>query len=257
MLGLVAAVAIMMIFSLVAFQEWHEVVRRDNEAEMIFRAQDIARAIHRFRKDHGRPPFKLEELIEPGGPQRQYYLRRLWKDPLVRDGKWGLLHLGPGNAIIDASATPGEPTDEQQRDSRRSSIFAPVEPRAAQPGLGGSGGQRPSGQRARRMGRASEAAEGQAGLTIAGVKSLCTDEPFRVYKGLTEYSQWHFTFLDLEAVQLPGGNQRGGARQGTPPGQDSGLPGATPGGGSGGGPGSPGWERPKRGPRKGWPKQNP
>ena len=103
MAGLMAAVAIMMIFSTMAFQAWSEVLRRDNEAEMMFRAQDLVRAIQRYRRDHGgMGPEKLEQLLEPG-PKRQYYARQVWTDPLVPDGKWGLLYFGPGGALVDPS----------------------------------------------------------------------------------------------------------------------------------------------------------
>ena len=46
MVGLVAMVAIMMILSGQAVQEWTDVLRRDNEAEMMFRAQEILSLIH-------------------------------------------------------------------------------------------------------------------------------------------------------------------------------------------------------------------
>ncbi|HXV77114.1 MAG TPA: hypothetical protein VD788_12425, partial [Candidatus Polarisedimenticolaceae bacterium] len=67
MAALAAAVAVMVIFSTIAFQAWIDVLQRDNEAEMMFRAKDIARAIQRYRRDHGgAPPVKLEQLLEPG-----------------------------------------------------------------------------------------------------------------------------------------------------------------------------------------------
>jgi hypothetical protein len=52
--------------------------------------------------------------------------------------------------------------------------------------------------------------EGPTGLRIAGVKSLCEETPFRVYKDQTDYAQWLFTYLDLEqqgAAGAPGGEQ--------------------------------------------------
>ncbi len=48
MVGLVCAMAIFAIVSAEAFQAWDEVVRRDNEAEMMSRAQQIVRAIARL-----------------------------------------------------------------------------------------------------------------------------------------------------------------------------------------------------------------
>ncbi len=101
MAGVVAMLAISLIWSAVAFQAWIDVLRRDNEAEMIFRAQEIVRAIQRYRRDHGgQGPLKLKDLLDPS-PRLSYYLRREYDDPLVRDGKWGLLHMGPGGTIID------------------------------------------------------------------------------------------------------------------------------------------------------------
>ena len=40
--------------------------------------------------------------------------------------------------------------------------------------------------------------DGPTGLRIAGVKSLCEEEPFRVYRNQSEYKMWLFTYLDLE-----------------------------------------------------------
>ena len=47
-LGLVAAVAILMISFLLATESWIDVLRRDNEKEMMFRAQEIVRALQRY-----------------------------------------------------------------------------------------------------------------------------------------------------------------------------------------------------------------
>jgi type II secretory pathway pseudopilin PulG len=224
MAGLMAAVAILMIFSAMAFQAWSEVLRRDNEAEMIFRAQEIVRAIQRYRKDHGGiGPEKLKDLMEPG-PRGQYYMRRLYTDPLVPDGKWGLLFMGPGGTIVDPSVTPeegglgqglgsgldrlgdrGAGGTQQQQQQQQGQRGGPEARRldtgrqARAGGLGGVGNRQPdSGE--------------TGGLRIAGVKSLCEDSPFRVYKQLTEYSQWLFTYLDLEQQQIPG-QGRPGAKQ--------------------------------------------
>src|SRR5262245_48993168 len=95
MVGVMAAVAILVILSTVAFQSWADVLRRDNEAEMMFRAQEIVRAIRKYQKDRGAPPTELKQLMEPGN-RGQYFLRHLYKDPLVKGGKWGLLFAGPG-----------------------------------------------------------------------------------------------------------------------------------------------------------------
>lgn len=179
MIAVVVVLAIMLIFSTVATKSWNDVIRRDREAEMMFRAQEITRAIAKFRKAQGRLPNELDELMEPG-PQGQYFLRRQYEDPLVPDGKWGLLYAAPGGGLLD----PNAPGMETQVPEIGSSSRRPTNPQdALTPGL--SGGQ-------------------ATGLPIVGVKSLCTDRPFRVYKGQRDYATWQFSIFDLEP-QLAGG----------------------------------------------------
>src|SRR5262249_18464104 len=87
LVGLVAAAALLMIFSAVAVQNWTDVLRRDREAEMMSRAQEIVRAIRKYQRDKpGAPLIELKLLMEPGS-KRQYFLRKLYTDPLVKDGK--------------------------------------------------------------------------------------------------------------------------------------------------------------------------
>lgn len=207
MAGLMVAVTLMMIFSLITFQAWKDVLHRDNEAEMMFRAQDLVRAIQRYRRDHaGQGPTKLEDLME-AGPKGQYYLRQLWTDPLVADGKWGLLLMGPSGSIIDPNA---EDTGLPQGQG----LGALTQAASPQPAAGQLGGV------------ANKGSGGvQEGLPIAGVKSLCTDHTFRVYNGLSEYSQWWFTYLDLEQAGQAGPATAGGQPSQQPGG---GIPGGTP-----------------------------
>jgi hypothetical protein len=229
MAGVMVLVAILLISSTVVFQAWNEVLRRDNEAEMIFRAQEIVRAIVRFRVDRGTTPEKLEDLLGPG-QRGQYFIRQLYADPLVPDGRWGVLYAGPGGEIIDPNGenyTEGAegigilkeaPTGATQFEERRRA----AELRRAARGKRRGVDPRRFGEGGSLEGRAgefvSEAAGGRqlAGLRLAGVKSLCEDRPFRVYKNQMQYSQWLFSYLDLDQVRLPG--------QGGQPGQP-GLPG--------------------------------
>lgn len=252
MAALAAAVAVMVIFSTLAFQAWIDVLRRDNEAEMIFRAKDLVRAIQRYRRDNGGvAPQKLEDLMEPG-QKGQYYLRQLWKDPLVPDGKWGLIYVGPGGQIIDPNAQQlesglgggtglgggvgglggGSIFDRDQGEEDRVGGASQSRGRFGQQG---QPGQQQQQQQFRTLSpddpSADENAGGKqiAGLPVAGVRSLCEEDPFRVYNGLTEYREWLFTYLDLEQPQLPGrgrqpGVQPGGNQGQRGPGQRGGRP---------------------------------
>jgi type II secretory pathway pseudopilin PulG len=205
MVGLMAAVAILMIFSTVGFQAWQDVVRRDREAEMMFRAQEIVRALRRYQKDQGTLPTELDALMKPGN-RGQYFLRHKYADPLVKDGKWGLLFLAPGGGIYDPNAEEGSagaggeggqatPGPLGQTPSRQGSRLNPTGG-----GIGetpGAAGQRPG------TGLAGFGAggAGEQGLPIAGVRTLCKDKPFRVFREQTEYDKWLFTVLDQD---MPG-----------------------------------------------------
>jgi len=241
MAGLMVAVAVLVIFSTVAFQGWEETVRRDKEAEMIFRAQEIVRAIVRHRKVHGRLPDKLEDLMQPG-PKGEQLLRHRYKDPLVKGGKWGLLYVVPGVGIVDPSMEPVDPTAAA---GVPGSLLGGMKVGAADPALNlpKEGGFEDPDQEADGSGKSKfksivDQNQQVVGLNLAGVKSLCQDPPFRFYKGLTSYAEWRFTYADIE-----------GDRQGGPPGQPGqpgqpGRPGAPGGPGAGVDPGSGAGDRP-------------
>jgi hypothetical protein len=201
MAGLIAMIAIMMILSTVAFQAWEDVLRRDNEAEMIFRAEEIARAIQRYRQDHnGAGPPSLEMLAEPG-PRGQYYLRHKYRDPLVKDGVWGLLFEGPDGSILDPSqVSPERNLGFDQGDAFGGRDGRPGQERGEEQqqqqqgdGLDWNDGLEANRNPQQRQGRHIQA----GGQLIAGVKSLATGDPFRVHKGRDAYSQWLFTYQDF------------------------------------------------------------
>jgi type II secretory pathway pseudopilin PulG len=203
MVGIMAGLAIVMILSAVAAQNWADVVRRDNEAEMIFRAQDLVRALKRFQKDQGRLPNELKELGEPG-TKGQYFARRIWKDPLVKGGKWQLLYAGPQGGLVDP--TLAVPDDD-------SGLTPPAG--EVNPSQLAAGAALPAG--APEITRNDDGTAEVTGLPIAGVKTRCTERPFRLYKDLSEYSQWVFSVFDLDA-------QQGAAPQAPNPGQPGPLP---------------------------------
>ena len=190
-IALMAGIAIVMILSTVAVQNWADVVRRDNEAEMIFRAQDLVRGLKRFQADKARLPTELKEMMEPG-QKGQYLLRRLWKDPLVKGGQWQLLYAAPGGGLYDPSVQPPPGQPGAQTGSPLSTAlsatgndaggFPPIGSKEGKEGKGGIGGD-------------------PSGFPIAGVKTKCTERPFRKYKDKDEYSEWVFSVFDLEQQQ--------------------------------------------------------
>ena len=99
-----------------AVQSWTVRLRRDKEEELIFRAQQYVKAILAYRKEHaGQFPTNLEDLFKPG-PRQLRYIRKLYKDPLMENGRWGLLYLVPGGrAVIDVVAAQKA---QQQKESQ-------------------------------------------------------------------------------------------------------------------------------------------
>lgn len=214
--AVMAAIAVTAILSGVAVQEWADVVRRDKEAEMIFRGEEISRGIRKYRRDRGALPNEFKQLIEPGS-RGQYFLRHLYKDPLVPDGKWGMLYAGPGGGVVD-------PNLSDAPDAASMLGVGADDPNALQrPGL-------------TKVTGTDEYAGGAtlAGLPIAGVRSLAKGTPFRHYREKDQYSEWQFTVFDLDAPPGSGQGQPGQPGQpGRPgPGRRQGSPGFRSGGAS-------------------------
>ena len=228
MAGVVAGMAIMMILSLVGYQAWADMLHREMEAEMVFRAQDIVRGIQRYRRANGGvAPLDWEKLMERG-PQGQYFLRQMWTDPLVPDGKWGILYVGPNGQIIDPNREPDnnglgglDSAFGSGRDSRNRDRRSPLNRQGGGNGPGSRnnrqnnplGGAGNSGSFANR--------DGQTGLPIAGVRSLSDKTPFRIYRDLTEYEEWLFTYLDIDQPQQQQGQQQQGQQPGNAQGATS------------------------------------
>lgn len=182
MVALMAAIAVMAILSAVAAQSWADVVRRENEAEMMFRADDIVRALRRYQKDQGKLPNELKALTE-AGTRGQYFIRRLWKDPLVKGGKWQLVYAAPGGGLFDPTAAQigsGE-TGHQGPAPGQQQLGSP---------LAGAPAQTPE------VTRNDDGTAEVSGLPIAGVKTRSTDPPFRHWRDKDAYHDWVFSIFD-------------------------------------------------------------
>jgi hypothetical protein len=129
---LMVGVAVAMVGIAVAFQSWSIVWRRDSEEELIFRGQQYVDAIKAYRKEHGNQcPPNLDELMKPG-PRQVRYIRKLFRDPMTHNGKWGLLYLMPGgNAIYDPVAAQAAKDQKATATAQSDDTFT------AGPGTGG------------------------------------------------------------------------------------------------------------------------
>ena len=84
LVALIVIVAVMNVLVAASLPYWSQVVKRDKEAELIFRGLQYAEAIRVFQLRFQRLPNTLDELIEVN-PRS---IRQLWKDPMTDDGEW-------------------------------------------------------------------------------------------------------------------------------------------------------------------------
>jgi type II secretory pathway pseudopilin PulG len=90
-IGALLAVTLIGIATTALTPMWSTMVRRDKEAELLFRLGEYRRAIARYRQDHGRYPARLEDLLEDKRQlQVRHYLRRIYPDPMTGQADWKL-----------------------------------------------------------------------------------------------------------------------------------------------------------------------
>jgi type II secretory pathway pseudopilin PulG len=203
---LLASVTIMLILMAAAMPSWRYVMKNDREEELIFRGGEIADAIQRFQQRNGNAlPVSLEVLVEGK------YLRRAYKDPMTKDGKWRFIRPGESIGPIrpPGGGSAGSRTTTTTTTTTRPSAFS-----------------RPSGL------------TGTIG-GFQGVASTSEEESLRVFNGRTKYNEWLFMpgqpRIVGRAAQrpiVPGGAP---GRPGGAPGRPGGAPGVP-----GGAPGTPG-----------------
>src|SRR3954451_12029064 len=143
-------------------------IQREKEEELVFRGFQYAEAIRVFHIRFQRYPNKLEELIEIN-PR---CIRQLWKDPMTKDGKWGLIFQNQGVPVQSQN-----PEGQQPR---------PVNPQnpEGQPDDGRDENGLPK--------QGDEVAIGP----IVGVYSKSPKTSHLVFYGHERYDEWRFT-VDL------------------------------------------------------------
>lgn len=77
---------------------WSTTMKREREAELLFRGDRIRRAIETYHRFGGWPR-ELTELVEDRRvPVVRRFLRKVYPDPMTKDGNWTLI-LGQGGTI--------------------------------------------------------------------------------------------------------------------------------------------------------------
>ena len=103
LVALMIAVTIMLIGLAIMLPSWEYVIRNEREEELIFRGYQIADAIAACSKPPKHPATSIEDLV------KQRCLRRQFKDPMTKDGKWQILSPfqapGPGPTPVPMGTT--------------------------------------------------------------------------------------------------------------------------------------------------------
>lgn len=229
-------------------------IQREKEEELVFRGWQYAEAIRVFKLRFQRYPNKLEELIEI----KPRSIRQLWKDPMTKDGKWGLIFQGQGT-----------PLQVQNPEGQPPGTVNPQDPEGPTNGQNGQNGQNGGQNGNQDQGGLSTPKQGDAVAIgpIVGVYSKSAKASHLVFYGHERYDEWRFTSDLLTNGQgvspYTGGDTRplnapistrwlgrpmyGVGQQGMP--QNGTGPSQTPGGGIGpsggsGGTGTPGGSKP-------------
>lgn len=176
LVGLLVIFTVMSIVVAAALPMWSQAVQRDREEELIFRGLQYAEAIRVFQLRNGRFPVRLDELADV----RPRCIRRLWRDPMTKEGQWGLI-LAQG--APDRQGRVGEVAPDQQSAGT----------------IGGSGPRPLGGEAAARETRRGSS---RTVAAIIGVHSLSDDKPIKDFFDGQKYSDWRFSaqILPMPAV---------------------------------------------------------
>ncbi len=212
MAALLVALSVMAVMLSIAMPVWQTLVRREREAELVFRGEQYMLAIDLYSRRTGGYPTSLDAL------RTGRYIRQLYKDPITgedfRPVFFGQVTM-PAPGTAQAGQRGGGPPGAQPGSFPGSGIT---------PTPAGRGVQVPQATGpATRAGRAGfsqtgpGATAGAAG-PIIGVVSTSTDESLRLYNGRSHYNEW--LFVATAATQQPGipaGSGPPGMRGGAPP----------------------------------------
>lgn len=158
MAGLLVAIGVMGLLLSMAMPTWQTFIKREKEAELVFRGGQYARAITLYGQQFaGAFPPSIEALVEGR------FLREAYADPMTKDGEFEVVTAGTLQNL------PGVSTDTDP-DGRSAAL-------------------EPNRETFSQAGRENNEDSGP----IIGVRSRSTEDSLMVLNGLTNYADWIFT----------------------------------------------------------------
>lgn len=189
--------------------------QREREEELIFRGNEYARAIMLFQRQFRRYPASVKELLQTNGIR---FLRREYRDPMSRKGKWRFIHANASGVAIDSKTiAPPKPPKPLGGATSGSSFGSPSTKEEGQKTTG-EGESEPS---------SSFFSNEVKGAFIVGVASTSRKKSIRVWNGRTRYDEWEFLGLASNAAASgvpPAGQERMSPQQRRPGQGGPGLP---------------------------------
>lgn len=226
LLAILFLLAVLTISLLAASQAIATQIRRDREEEMVHRGQQYVRAIRRYYRKFGRYPAKIEDLEVSNNIR---FLRRRYKDPIVPNGEWKVLHVGEaknpplglfgkpigvgtglGGSTPGVNTVGGTPAGGPGGMSPAG--VAVTQPQGSDNGTANSTVSNSpaipnTGPNAAGVAPASPNAQVQTfgGGAIIGVESLSTKESLKEIGGKNHYNEWEFVYDPRVEVLTQGG----------------------------------------------------
>jgi type II secretory pathway pseudopilin PulG len=190
MVALLVAISVMAIMMTVAMPAWHTLAQREKEAELVFRGEQIARAIGLYQRRFANAPApSIDFLVE------QRFLRKKYKDPIANDDF---------QVLTSGANLPGQVQGRGQGTAPTTqTTLGRGQGTGSQQTTGRAGGAAGSGQ-----GFGSNAATGG----IVGVTSKSPLKSLRLYNGQDAYNQW--VFMPVAQAARAGGPGGGAGGRG-------------------------------------------
>ncbi len=180
---LMVIVTVLNVIVAATLPHWTTQAQREREEEAIFRGLQYAEAIRVFQNRFGRPPVRLQELVEV----EPRSIRQLWGDPLNDGGEWGVLFASQGGSTVRPDGGAGG--DDRGNLSGDSGLGPAT-------GAGGQGDVQTQGP-------------------IAGVYSRAEGDAIKVFNGAQSYGEWEFTVTLVTQLMGGGPAAPGNQAQGT------------------------------------------
>jgi type II secretory pathway pseudopilin PulG len=229
MAALLVTVAIISLMMTMAMPVWRHEMRREKEAELLFRAGQYVHAIELYkRKTANTYPPNIDVLI------KGRYLRKKYTDPMTKSGEFRLLTPQELNATPSRLMNPGGGTGTAafgvpgQNGQAATGVAGQADNRLGSgTALTGQGlGSNVSATPTTPGGTGAFAQNGQIqNGPIAAVASTSTDQSIRIFKGRDHYNEWIVTIEDVVPRQFLRQQQ---PQPGQQPGTNQNRPGSSP-----------------------------